>query len=598
MHTGIAYLSASRLQRCLSAGLHNLIAQQTYLNQINVFPVPDGDTGNNLAQTARAGLQVLTQYSGNNLGELVTELADAMLDNAQGNSGALLAQFFQGFATSVGKQEKIGTLFFATAITAAAIYTRTALDDPREGTILSAIDASAQAADKAADTGDFTCLLPAIETATQAALKLTTAQLEVLEKAGVVDAGAAGYCAIIEGCTKFLREGSLRESMPAIAADEIIHIHHEPVTRLEYRYCTECLVSGAGLDAAKIRAGLHTMGDSLVIAGSSARLRIHIHTNNPEEIFRHMAQFGELQKTKADDMQSQYRALGRDNHSIAIVTDSAADIPEAVITELDIHMVPLRVSFGDKTYLDKIGMSPDEFRHELNSNFARPGTSQPSIGDFSRKYEFLTTHFSEVVSISLSSKLSGTYQASRMAASRISGSERITLIDSKNVSVGQGLIVKYAAELAMEGLNAAKIQSALAKEIASIRTFALVTDLNNAVRSGRLQPSIKRLAEWLRLTPILTNTLAGKVGVHRFIFGHFQLIERFVRHIAKTMGPESNWEIAVAYGGDNPQQAELLKAELHRQFSNMAKIWHTDIGPAFGVHAGMDALVVALRKIS
>ena len=342
MAAGIAYLGARRLQRALTAGLQRLASERDYLNSINVFPVPDGDTGNNLTQTALAGQGALAMYEGDNAGEALTVLADAALDSSQGNSGALLAQFFQGLAISIGDQMRVETSSMAAAFRHAATYTRSALDNPREGTIISAIDAAAAAAEEHADSNDFAELLPAVTAAANEALKASTGQLAELRKAGVVDAGAAGFCAILEGCTDYLLTGSIRDELPTpVTGDQFFAEEYQhTATSLTYRYCTECLLSGTDMDQAAIRKELGSLGDSIVVAGSPQRVRVHVHSNEPEAVFERMAGFGELQKKKADDMLGQARSLSRTDRDIVIVTDSAADITETIMIDLDIHMVP------------------------------------------------------------------------------------------------------------------------------------------------------------------------------------------------------------------------------------------------------------------
>ena len=212
-------------------------------------------------------------------------------------------------------------------------------------------------------------------------------------------------------------------------------------------------------------------------------------------------------------------------------------------------------------------------------------------------YEFLLTHFAEVLSVNLSSKLSGTYQAACTAAAAIPGGDRIQILDCANVSVGQGMIVKCAGEFAAAGMAGAELTAAVRREIATVRTFALVTDLGNAVRSGRLRHGIKHIADWLHLTPVLINTSSGKIGVHGFIPGRFQLSKRFAQYIARAAGTAEAWEVAIASSAPENTEAELLKTELSARLGNISTIWQAEIGPALGVHVGMGALVVAIRPL-
>ncbi len=142
---------------------------------------------------------------------------------------------------------------------------------------------------------------------------------------------------------------------------------------------------------------------------------------------------------------------------VAVVTDSAADLPEEVMDRLDIHMIPVRVHFGEHSYLDKISMSPEQFYRELATNPEHPKTSQPPPGDFRRAFEFLASHYESVVYVGLTSQASGTLQSGQSAAQRTTAAGRITVVDSQNASLGQGLIAMRAAELAAAGLGAEEI---------------------------------------------------------------------------------------------------------------------------------------------
>ena len=384
-----------------------------------MFPVADGDTGNNLAHTARAALQAISADSRSTAGSMLVTLADAALDEAQGNSGVILAQFFQGVAASLKDAPRITTAQFTTALKEATVLTRAALDAPREGTILTVMDKAADAALMLSDCNDFARLLPHLLEAAEDALAHTTEQLAELRRANVVDAGGRGFCALLRGCNEYLQHGSLRDlpaPVPEEATEVFSHSDHDPTPN--FRYCTECLIAGDDLSAATVRETVRELGDSIVVAGSASRLRLHIHTDDPEQIFELAAGWGELLTTKADDMVVQARSLASTERDVAVVTDSGADIPEDLIKELGIHVVPLRVLFGDESHLDKTGISSAELAELMKTNPKRPGTSQPTPGDFRRMYEFLGTHFETIVSIHLSEKLSGTLGGARAAADR------------------------------------------------------------------------------------------------------------------------------------------------------------------------------------
>jgi dihydroxyacetone kinase-like predicted kinase len=219
-------------------------------------------------------------------------------------------------------------------------------------------------------------------------------------------------------------------------------------------------VTGTNVDRRHLREQMSALGGSLVVAGLQSKVRVHIHVNDPAEVFRVAARFGTVSGEKADDMQRQQHSAHLAGRRVAIVTDSAADIPEDEMDRLDIHMVPVRVHFGEHSYLDKVGISPEEFFAELERNPVHPKTSQPPPGDFRRQFEFLASHFDSVVSINITRKASGTCGAAEAAAGRVSTHGKVTVIDSMNASLGQGLVAMYAAECAQAGYDAARVIAA------------------------------------------------------------------------------------------------------------------------------------------
>ena len=216
------------------------------------------------------------------------------------------------------------------------------------------------------------------------------------------------------------------------------------------------LIQGDNIDHKKIRESLQVNGDSLVIAGSKKKAKVHIHVNEPADVFKICRDFGAVSDEKADDMWKQQETLQKHKSTgIAIVTDSGADIPEDFA--LDIHTVPVRYNFGNTGYIDKLSQTPEEFYHELATNPDHPKTSQPTPGDFRRQYQYLQSHYNSIISIHLPHKLSGTYQSAINASKRVDNAS-ITVVDGLSASLGLGLIVMKAAALAKDGKNHNEIE--------------------------------------------------------------------------------------------------------------------------------------------
>ncbi|MGI9265008.1 MAG: DegV family protein, partial [Gammaproteobacteria bacterium] len=444
---GIAYLDGLRIARGLKAGVLRVLEDRDYLNKINVFPIPDGDTGTNLAMTLTSVQTALDGHRLRHAGRTLELVADAALDGARGNSGAIMAQFFQGISDACGDHHLLTTPLFAEAVGTGTQYARDALMEPREGTIITVLSAfSAELSKMRSVTHDFGSLLEKGLIRARQALTETTAQLEELRKAGVVDAGARGFVDLLHGVTDYVRGGSIREAgtqMGAATPHDMPSFEYDDVDRsaMEHRYCTECVITGHSIEHRKIKEALVDLGSSLVVAGTRQKARVHIHVDEPQVLFDVAAGFGSVSSRKADDMWRQSDSRQVLNDTVAIVTDSACDIPDEMMEQLNIHMVPVRVHFGNKSYLDKVSLSADEFYAELENNPRHPKTSQPAPGDFRRLYEFLGSHHPAILSIHLTGQASGTFQAAESASARAHTDTPIIAVDSRNASVGQGLIV-------------------------------------------------------------------------------------------------------------------------------------------------------------
>ena len=595
------HLSGDSFASALISGIHRVIDDQELLNQINVFPVPDGDTGTNLSLSLGAALPVLHNSEQKHLGTLLAAVADALLDGARGNSGAIMAQFFQGMSDSAGELNRFTTYTFATAVATGNDYAHDAMSNPREGTILSVIAAfSGSVAEhgRKGRNGSFDELLRVALAQAQQALAETQNQLDVLRKAGVVDAGAKGFVDLVDGMSEYISTGNI-VAEPDLS---LLTIEAPVVTAgvsLEsgYRFCTECIVTGVEIDRRKLREALSELGDSLVLAGTKRKARIHIHVDEPERVFDVARDFGQVRAEKADDMHRQQSSSHDASRRFAVITDSAADIPDEDMERLDIHMVPCRVQFGDRGYLDKVSITADEFFEELRSNPHHPTTSQPAPGDFRRQYQFLASHFADVLSINLTGMASGTLEAAWSAAERVNAHGRIHVINSRNASLGQGLLVVAAAEYAQAGLGVEQAVAAVERLIPETRTYGLLKDLRFAVRGGRVPRWVKTIADLLRATAIIRTVPDGRVASGSFLFGRRNRIQRFARYVARKTPAADSLDVAIGHAVC-PDDAAELERELRRHFDNIHRTTITDIGAALGAHGGPGTLIVATQPYS
>jgi DegV family protein with EDD domain len=589
-------LDGPQLADALRAGIYRLFARTDHINKINVFPVPDGDTGTNMSMTLAAVLPTLERDTPRHAGQLLTRIADAALDGARGNSGAILAQFLLGVGDRAGHLERLDATSFAAAVRVGAAYARDALTQPREGTLLTVLTDFAAELERLvgeAKAADFRALFSAVIEPVRRSLAGTQGVLEETRIAGVVDAGAQGFVDLLEGMTAWLAHGEMQVvAAPLHGGSEAMVDSGPGDTR--HRYCTECMITGAELDPRRVRESLGGFGSSLVVGGTRSKLRIHIHTNDPEQLFEFVAQYGSISAQKADDMRAQRSAAHHaSSRRVAIVTDSAADLPDSLLESLELHMVPVRVHFGGRSYLDKVTLTSEEFYREIEHNPDPPKTSQPPPGDFRRLYEFLASHYESVLSISLSSRVSGSYNAAVSAAQRIEGG-RVRVLDSASVSLGQGLVAIRAAELAMAGADLDAVERGARAARARIQTWALTSTLDFAVRGGRIPSIVRTLSTLLRFMPVLHTTSDGLVRPCGVLWVRRRRIERFADFILRRLPPAPRYRLLVGHGRAEAE-AQALLAALSARITNLESAHLTTLGTALGVHGGPGLLVVAIE---
>ncbi len=405
----------------------------------------------------------------------------------RGNPGPI----FQGFSDSCADLQHLDVHQFTQATETGYEYAWQSLYEPVEGTILSVIKAAAGSCKERTREGvsDFVQLLKDTLVRAEEALRRTPEQLNILKKRGVVDAGGQGFVYILRGVLDYITRGSLRSSLKPAKFLPSVELPDAsfalPATDANLRYCTECMVLGRDIPQNKLREAIMGLGDSLILGGSKERIKVHIHTNEPQAVFDIARTFGELAGEKVDDMQQQTSTVQSARKGIVVVTDSTADIPTELIEAYNIHMVPLKLHFGNKGYIDKLTITPDEFYRELVSNPHHPKTSQPTPGDFWRTYQFLASHYESIISLHVPRALSGTIQSAEAAAQRLPEAH-ITILDAKNATVGLGLIATAAAKAAKGGGSYEEVLAVARESIDRTVFYAVLKDLSSVVRGGRV----------------------------------------------------------------------------------------------------------------
>ena len=590
-------LNGKRFYFSFLAGAQKVFEHQNALNKINVFPVQDGDTGTNMASTMRAIVD--SHIPTGSLKDTAEALADAALMGARGNSGIIFAQFLYGFSTCIQDIEDISVEKFSKALKQAVRYSYESISNPVEGTMITVMREWAEAIDKLKEfNDDFNELIIASLKEAQKSLAATPEKLEILAKKKVVDAGGKAFVHFLEGMIAFFTHGDIRKilkSRNVVKIDNLNdNISHEDVN---FRYCTEALLvlkeSRPELKEI-IRAQIDFMGDSLVIAGSSKKIRLHIHTDTPAKVFQQISGYGNITYQKVDDMLMQNNLLAEQKLTTGIITDSTCDLPQAIIDQYQIQVVPVKVHFGEKFFLDGLTLSPFEFYKQLDTAEIYPNTSQPSYHDFLNKYEYLSSLYDSILSIHLSKNLSGVWSNSNKAGTTVANQQKkdIAVLSSNKTASGLGLIVLRAARALEAGASLNDIKNSMEAWTKNTKMLVSTRTIKYLMKSGRVSPVKGVLGKIMGLKPLLlvneegTIDLIGKPITEK---GSVTMVQNEMRELLKN---HKIWGYAISHA-NNAETAQVYIDEM-KKLTGKDPEFVSPVTPALAVHTGPGVVALSI----
>lgn len=343
------------LKNAIISGANNIVRHKKEVDELNIFPVPDGDTGTNMSMTITAAAKLLAESEEViSVAEVSKMTSSAMLRGARGNSGVILSLLFKGIAEVLKESEEVDGVLFADALTLGVEYAYKAVMNPTEGTILTVARLAAEAARIAADVeNDPIIVLGAVCNAAEDALAQTPELLHVLKKAGVVDAGGKGLCIIFEGMLSLLRDGVM------INIDAPVEVKKENTddffknaaaefdSEINFTYCTEFIVGkndNATADSvAELRAYLEGIGDCVVVVEDDDIIKTHVHTENPGLALETALKYGQLLTVKVENMREQHRiAAEKHEQELKLLEES----PEPAEPEKEFGFVSVAAGEG------------------------------------------------------------------------------------------------------------------------------------------------------------------------------------------------------------------------------------------------------------
>jgi len=590
----ISVINGKHLYYAFVAGGNQIINNQAEVNRINVFPVNDKDTGTNLASTIRSVIDNIKPSK--SYKQTVSSIADAALVGARGNSGVIFAQFLYGLNKETQNKSFISLADFAESVNKSIPYIYSAIANPVEGTMLTVIrDWSDFLNSKKEAVYDFKTVIIDSLAVVEKSLQETTDKLKILSKTGFVDAGAKGFVLFIKGIIDFIENTNIRKLIANTSISEpIIHEDVNIDEEITHRYCSEAILKNLSIENEQLKNVLAKYGNSIVVAGSTELMRIHIHTNYPDVLFDKIKEFGTITYQKVDDMVRQHEVLTDRKWNIALVSDSTCDLSEELIDKYQINIAPLNLSFGDSCYLDKLTIKPRKFYDLLETEKEFPKTSQVNEQVFTNIYSQLASEYDAIIAIHLTEKFSGTYSNSKKAGERITRefNKPVYVIDSKNLSGALGLLVLKAAESIEAGNDAVTIVEEIKRDIERVKIYVSVKNLKHMIRGGRVSRNKGTIAKLMGLNPIVSMDEQGNSQLFGNTFGQKSGLKKIYKQIEELMKQKTVWNYILLHA-HNLDGVKEVESKIHKM-TGKAPVSVVDISPVIGMHAGNGAIAVSI----
>ena len=448
------------LAKMFLAGAQNIEAKKDYINELNVFPVPDGDTGTNMSMTIMSAAKEVTALNNPEMKDLAKAISSGSLRGARGNSGVILSQLLRGFTKAIKEEKEIDVLALAAACQRARDTAYKAVMKPKEGTILTVASGIAtKAAEMAEETDDLEVFIPAVIEYAEEVLNKTPEMLPVLKEAGVVDSGGQGLLEVIKGgYDAFLGKEIDYSSIKPSTSVTVNKVNAEDTADIKFGYCTECIIltekEFTEEDEHEFKKFLSSIGDSIVCVADDDVVKIHVHTNDPGLAIQKALTYGQLSKMKIDNMREEHQEkLIRDAEKLA--EEQAKE--EAAYEEK--KTAEPRKAMGFITV--SIGAGMNEIFKELGADYIIEGgqTMNPSTEDMLNAIDQVNA---DTVFILPNNK--NIILAANQAKSLVEDKE-IIVIPTKTVPQGITAIINF-----MPDADAKTNEEAMLEEIKNVKT--------------------------------------------------------------------------------------------------------------------------------
>ena len=586
-------ITQNELKKMILFSCERIERDKEQINKINVFPVPDQDTGNNLSATLKGIKEQIEDKDFSSIEELSNSVLEGALTGAQGNAGIIYTGFLAGFFPALGSEKSVDAEKLAQAFNKGAERAKDSIQNPREGTILDIIEAFALTfnEESKSEKDIVKIFYKSLEKADEA-LKETPNKMELLKKAGVVDAGGLGFLMILETYLDILKEQGDLSSPKAFASGREEARPRRFIQIISNRYEVVALIKNVEETEKSIKDKLKYLGDCLDIIQIGDRTKIHIHTDNPYETRDAVKELGDIENLKIQDMARE--VVGEksiESVSIGLVIDERAGLTSKIINHYNIEVVPFKISWpgGESLAGNTICEKIKEAKKQGLTQKPKIESITPDF--FLEAYKNQLSNFEHVLCIVSSSKLSDNYRSALKARTLLfrEEQEKVFVVDSKNISAGQSLVILEAIELIKEHRDVEEIKSRLESIVPRVNVYAVLENVHWWKKDSFGGRWFKRKEDQEFLLTQMRDgkmTPAGKVKTKDFADILFKKIDH---HTNKDIKKGKRIRAVIAHG-DNPEQAEQLKSSL-KKFKRADISFVTITDPVTSINACPESLI-------
>lgn len=559
------YLTQKELKEMLLLSVKRIEEKKEEINKINVFPVPDQDTGTNLAKTLFGIKEAIEKKEFKNLEEISKVALEGALISAQGNAGVIYTGFLAGFLPKLDKNP-VDAKKLALAFEEGRKRAWKSMLNPKAGTILDVIDATAETFKiESEKERDIVKIFEKVIEKAKEALMNTREKMEIFKKANVVDAGGLGFLMILESYLDALKPEKKREEEKERPSEKI----RKFIQVLANRYEVVSLILNPRVGEEKVREKLKRLGNCLDIVKVGEKMKIHIHTDYPDEVRNILKKVGKIENLRIEDMTKEVAGEPSvKTVSIGIVTENVASILPKILERYQIELAEAKFEWPE---LEKI--EGENIYQKIKKAYeigieTRPKTSQATPKSYFDAFKKQLQRFENVLCLTLSSKISGCYNSAVQARERLNEKEkkRVFIFDTKSGAAGQALFVLRVIEMIQEQMEIEEIVKKLKNFISKTRLYVIFADPKGIEFIGRITKSqakwIRRMKK-MRIQPILElkNGILEKGGM---VFAKDEpeaLFKKFLKE-SKRERKEGKKIRAIINHADNLGGAKKLKEML------------------------------------